>query len=47
MQLLPNAESAIVDVVKLTNYILNSEHEEGKHMVTLLSELPDKSVQIG
>jgi len=29
--LLPNAENATVDIGKLTNYLLDPEHESGKH----------------
>jgi len=28
---LPNAENAVVDLQKLTDYCLNPEHERGKH----------------
>jgi len=28
---LPNAENAVVDMQKLTDYCLNPEHERGKH----------------
>ncbi|GAB2553932.1 DUF6883 domain-containing protein [Spirosoma areae] len=28
---LPNANQAVIDDRKLTGYVLNSEHEEGKH----------------
>lgn len=33
--LLPNAENAVVDIRKLRNYCLNSEHREGKHKARL------------
>ncbi|MBD2757790.1 DUF6883 domain-containing protein [Spirosoma validum] len=29
--LLPNADQAIIDDQKITDYVLNPEHEEGKH----------------
>ncbi|GAA6620779.1 hypothetical protein NUACC26_065970 [Scytonema sp. NUACC26] len=29
--LIPNAENAVVDIRKLREYCLNSEHDEGKH----------------
>jgi hypothetical protein len=33
--LLPNAENAVVDIRKLRDYCLNSEHREGKHKARL------------
>ncbi len=35
--LLPNAENAVVDIRKLRDYCLNSEHDEGKHKARLFS----------
>lgn len=35
--LIPNAESAIVDIRKLRDYCLNPEHDEGKHKALLFS----------
>ena len=37
--LIPNAENAIVDVRKLSNYCLNSEHTTGKHKARLFSSI--------
>ncbi|NDJ19410.1 DUF6883 domain-containing protein [Myxacorys almedinensis] len=33
--LIPNAENAVVDVRKLRDYCLNSEHDDGKHKARL------------
>ncbi len=33
---LPNAEDAVVDLQKLTDYCLNPEHERGKHKARVL-----------
>ena len=33
--LIPNAENAIVDIRKLRDYCLNSEHKDGKHKARL------------
>jgi hypothetical protein len=33
--IIPNAESAIVDIRKLRDYCLNPEHDEGKHKARL------------
>ena len=33
--LIPNAENAVVDIRKLRNYCLNSEHDDGKHKARL------------
>ena len=35
---IPNAEHAIVDVRKLRDYCLNSQHDIGKHKARLFSE---------
>ena len=37
--LIPNAESAIVDIRKLRDYCLNTEHEDGKHKARLFSSI--------
>lgn len=37
MQVLPNAELAVIDMKKLIDYVLNSEHEEGKHKAHVFS----------
>ena len=34
---IPNAERAIVDIGKLRDYCLNSEHNDGKHKARLFS----------
>ena len=34
---IPNAEHAIVDIGKLRDYCLNSEHNDGKHKARLFS----------
>lgn len=36
MPKLPNAERAFVDIAKLRDYSLNSEHEKGKHKARVL-----------
>jgi hypothetical protein len=33
--IIPNAESAVVDIRKLRDYCLNLEHDEGKHKARL------------
>ena len=33
--IIPNAESAVVDIRKLRDYCLNPEHDEGKHKARL------------
>ncbi len=33
--LIPNANNAVVDIKKLTDYLLNSEHPDGKHKARL------------
>jgi hypothetical protein len=35
--LIPNAENAVVDIRKLRDYCLNSEHNDGKHKARLFS----------
>ncbi|MBD2309403.1 hypothetical protein H6G17_28530 [Chroococcidiopsis sp. FACHB-1243] len=37
--LIPNAENAIVDIRKLRDYCLNTEHENGKHKARLFSSI--------
>ncbi len=37
--LIPNADSAIVDIRKLRDYCLNSEHDDGKHKARLFSSI--------
>lgn len=37
--LIPNAENAIVDIHKLRDYCLNTEHEDGKHKARLFSSI--------
>ena len=37
--LIPNAESEIVDIRKLRDYCLNTEHEDGKHKAQLFSSI--------
>jgi hypothetical protein len=37
--LIPNAENAVVDVRKLRDYCLNSEHDDGKHKAQLFSSI--------
>lgn len=34
---LPHAENAVVDIRKLRDYCLNSEHDEGKHKARLFA----------
>ncbi len=36
---LPNAEQALIDPRKLTDYCLNREHDDGKHKAGLFEEL--------
>jgi hypothetical protein len=33
--LIPNAENAVIDIRKLRDYCLNSEHDDGKHKARL------------
>jgi hypothetical protein len=35
--LIPNSKNAIVDIRKIREYCLNSEHDEGKHKARLFS----------
>jgi hypothetical protein len=35
--LIPNAKNAVVDIRKLCDYCLNSEHDDGKHKARLFS----------
>ncbi len=35
---LPNADRAFVDVVKLRDYSLNTEHKEGKHKARVFAD---------
>ncbi len=37
--LIPKAENAVIDIRKLRNYCLNSEHDEGKHKARLFSSI--------
>lgn len=37
--IVPNAESAVVDIRKLRDYCLNSNHDEGKHKARLFSSI--------
>lgn len=37
--LIPNSENAIVDIRKLRDYCLNSEHDDGKHKARLFSSI--------
>ena len=37
--LIPNANQAIVDIRKLRNYCLNSQHDDGKHKARLFSSM--------
>ncbi|MBE9019069.1 hypothetical protein C7Y66_16620 [Chroococcidiopsis sp. CCALA 051] len=37
--LIPNAENAVVDIRKLRDYCLNSNHENGKHKARLFSSI--------
>jgi hypothetical protein len=37
--LIPNAENAVVDIRKLRDYCLNSEHDDGKHKARLFSSI--------
>ena len=37
---LPNAEQALVDLVKLRDYCLNAEHPEGKHKARVFAAVP-------
>jgi hypothetical protein len=35
--IIPNADNAVVDIRKLRDYCLNSEHDDGKHKARLFS----------
>lgn len=35
--LIPNSETAVVDIRKLRDYCLNSEHDDGKHKARLFA----------
>jgi hypothetical protein len=37
--LIPNAENAVVDIRKLRDYCLNSQHDDGKHKARLFSSI--------
>ena len=37
--LIPNADKAIVDIRKLRDYCLNSNHDDGKHKARLFSSI--------
>ncbi|MGB3204004.1 MAG: DUF6883 domain-containing protein [Crinalium sp.] len=37
--LIPKAENAVIDIRKLRDYCLNSEHDEGKHKARLFSSI--------
>jgi hypothetical protein len=37
--IIPNSENAVVDIRKLRNYCLNSEHDDGKHKARLFSAI--------
>ncbi len=37
--LIPNANNAIVDIRKLRDYCLNTEHDDGKHKARLFSSI--------
>ena len=37
--LIPNAENAVVDIRKLRDYCLNSEHDDGKHKARLFESM--------
>ncbi len=39
MAYLPNAEAAVIDIRKLRDYCLNSEHDEGQHKAVLFAKL--------
>jgi hypothetical protein len=38
-KLIPNAENAVVDIRKLEDYCLNSEHSTGKHKARLFESM--------
>ena len=37
LMFVPNAESAVVDIRKLTEYVLNPNHDDGKHKARLFA----------
>ena len=37
--LIPNSENAVVDIRKLRDYCLNSEHDDGKHKARLFASM--------
>lgn len=40
----PNAENAVVDIRKLTDYCLNADHEIGKHKAYIFEKVLDLTV---
>ncbi|MCU0543905.1 MAG: hypothetical protein MUE44_17285 [Oscillatoriaceae cyanobacterium Prado104] len=48
--LIPNAQNAVVDIRKLRDYCLNSEHDDGKHKARLFSSIlgitPDNAEEL-
>ncbi len=43
--IVPNAENAVVDIRKLTNYCLNTNHEIGKHKAYIFKSMFDLTVE--
>lgn len=41
----PNAENAVVDIRKLTDYCLNPHHEIGKHKALIFKKLLDLTIE--
>lgn len=41
----PNAENAVIDLRKLTDYCLNAEHEIGKHKAGVFESALDLTVE--
>lgn len=41
----PNAENAVVDIRKLTDYCLNPNHEIGKHEALIFKNLLDLTIE--
>lgn len=41
----PNAENAVVDIRKLTDYCLNPNHELGKHKALIFKKLLDLTIE--
>lgn len=37
--LIPNSKNAVVDICKLRDYCLNSEHDDGKHKARLFASM--------